>query len=111
MGKVCQRILGLDIGIASIGWAVINYYQEEYLDVASKRAEIKKVITDEEVKFRATLKRGMREFDKIVSNRHVSGYDAFVLFSTYGFPIEMTKELAEIRLNFSHNGLSRYLSQ
>ncbi|MEZ6209374.1 MAG: alanine--tRNA ligase [Candidatus Paceibacterota bacterium] len=60
-------------------------YQNTYKEVQNENIleEIKK----EEAKFRETLEKGMREFEK--------GTDAFTLFTTYGFPIEMTQEMAK----------------
>ncbi len=53
------------------------------------------VIQKEEEKFRVTLARGLKEFNKRASGEQISGEDAFVLFTTYGFPIELTEELAD----------------
>ena len=55
---------------------------------------IQSEISNEEEKFRETLSKGMKIFEKI-SNKDISGSDAFMLFSTYGFPVEMTEELAK----------------
>lgn len=64
--------------------------------------QVARVITDndfvlnelakEENKFRATLEKGLREFSK---QKQIDGKTAFILFSTYGFPLEMTEELAQ----------------
>ena len=51
-------------------------------------------IIKEEEKFRKTLEKGLKEFEKISSRGNISGSDAFVLFTTYGFPLELTLELA-----------------
>jgi alanyl-tRNA synthetase len=55
---------------------------------------ILKELEKEEIKFSTTLERGLREFEKM-SDKDVSGREAFMLFSTYGFPLEMTQELAK----------------
>ena len=54
-------------------------------------------IVAEELQFRKTLERGLKEFNKIKTQgiKEVSGRDAYILFTTYGFPIELTQELAE----------------
>lgn len=52
-------------------------------------------IQKEEEKFRKTLERGMKEFSRIVKLGNISADDAFQLFSTHGFPLEMTEELAK----------------
>lgn len=89
--------LGLKKG--SLFWiadAVVNTYSDIYENVARQRETIKITIDNEEHKFRNTLSHGLKEFDRIVKkdNTSISGKDAFVLFSTYGFPVEMTIEMA-----------------
>lgn len=73
---------------------IINKYQFIYPELQNLSDLIKKEILTEADKFTKTLKDGLREFDKL-SGSNISGPDAFKLFTTYGFPIEMTKELAE----------------
>jgi alanyl-tRNA synthetase len=51
----------------------------------------------EEERFRETLARGLKEFEELAGNAAISAEDAFVLAATYGFPIELTTELAEER--------------
>jgi alanyl-tRNA synthetase len=62
-------------------------YKEIYPNIAEKLEIIKNEINLEEERFRKTLEKGLKEFEK--------GTDAFVLFSSYGFPIELTLELAK----------------
>jgi alanyl-tRNA synthetase len=59
-------------------------------DVTDDNTEIIK----EEAKFERTLEKGLKKFEKISSKGNISGSDAFILFTTYGFPIELTLELA-----------------
>jgi len=81
-----------------IGETFIEKYKEaeEYLgDNLSKNTEkILEELDKEESKFRKTLILGMREFEKI-SHKDISGEEAFNLLQSYGFPIELTQELAE----------------
>ena len=65
----------------------IKKYQDIYSTILTNYRMILNEIEKEEVKFRETLDRGLREFDK--------GIDPFILFTTYGFPIELTEELAK----------------
>lgn len=75
---------------------LVESYKEDYPFLFQKKEYIKKVITDEEEKFRKTLQKGLKEFEKIITQKQeMTGRDAFVLFSTYGFPKEMTVELAQ----------------
>lgn len=76
-------------GLAGLVDPILDYYKDAYPDTYNKKEAIKSEIKKEEHKFRETLERGMKEFEK--------GIDAFTLFTTYGFPIELTEELAKER--------------
>jgi len=65
---------------------IIDKYKEPYPELKKNIDNIKREINNEEKKFRQTLEKGLREFEK--------GVDPFILFTTYGFPIELTLELA-----------------
>ncbi len=67
----------------------ITKYKEAYPEIGDREEEIKTVITEEQKKFHSLLKDGLRQFEK--------GIDPFILFTTYGFPIELTEELARER--------------
>ncbi len=78
-----------------------NVYSGVYNDLVIKEKAIISEINAEERKFRKTLDAGLKQFEKIISqinsaykNQKISGIDAFVLFGTFGFPFELTKELA-----------------
>lgn len=91
---------GKEIGITEnfvdgIVHVFIRSYKETYSLLLEKEELILRALRDEEVKFRATLDRGMKEFGRRIAQRSLSGKDAFDLFATYGFPYEMTCELAE----------------
>ena len=89
------ELLNMEDGsLQKIADVVIKKYSEIYGNLWSGKEHINEVITGEEVKFRNTLKNGLKEFQKL-STKNISGGDAFQLFSTYGFPIEMTVELAK----------------
>ncbi len=80
-------ILGIEkMKLSEIALVVIDKYKATYPNLEDKRSEIESGIKVEEEKFRKTLENGMKEFEK--------GTDPFVLFSSYGFPFELTKELA-----------------
>ena len=64
---------------------------------ASTPVEIERIVRAEEERFSETLARGMKVFDDLAGQDAISADDAFVLVATYGFPIELTEELAEER--------------
>jgi alanyl-tRNA synthetase len=79
---------------ARVGGAFIETYAVAYPNLSSSAASITVELSREEAKFRKTLETGLKEFQKL-SGKTISGVDAFVLFSSYGFPIEITEELAK----------------
>lgn len=87
-------VLGLPQGsLAALVPVVVEKYGSAYPNLAEKRVHIEQEIGAEEEKFRKTIEKGMREFERITDSV-ISGSDAFTLFSTYGFPLELTLELA-----------------
>lgn len=79
--------------IAELGQAFIDTYADDYPSLMEKQSFIQDELTKEEAKFRKTLETGLKEFKKL-SGEAISGADAFMLFSSYGFPVELTEELA-----------------
>lgn len=76
---------------------VIEIYKDTYPQVKSKETDILTVIQNEEEKFEKTLAKGLKQFEKISKTGEISGIDTFHLFDTYGFPLELTEELAKER--------------
>ncbi len=92
--------------ILKVSDGVISQYKDVYTNVKEKENEIKNEIKREEEKFRKTLKDGLKQFEKI-ADKEISGKDAFTLFSTYGFPIELTLEIAkEKNINVDTEGFN-----
>lgn len=80
-------------GLADVVAPIARMYEDAYPEIVAHVPSITATIRDEEERFRKTLARGLREFER-VAHDDISGAEAFLLFSTYGFPLEMTKELA-----------------
>ena len=77
---------------------VIETYKESYPEIQSKQAEILTVIQNEEEKFEKTLETGLKEFKIQIENlksKTIPGKLIFDLYQSYGFPLELTKELAK----------------
>ncbi len=88
-------VLGIEVGkLSSCVTPLVTTYQETYSLLKEKRNFIEAEIDREEAKFRQTLTRGMKELEKRLTKGILSGQDAFDLFTTYGFPLEMTQEIA-----------------
>ncbi len=91
------RNLGIHTNfIAEVAVSFIEYYKDEYKNLEEKRGTILLELTREEEKFRKTLESGMKEFEKIAQST-ISGVNAFNLLQSFGFPIELTEELAKER--------------
>jgi len=76
---------------------VIDAYKDYYEDFSIKGENIRMQIEGECEKFDAVMESGLREFAKMTSDGSITGKDAFNLLQSFGFPWEMTQELAEKR--------------
>ena len=73
---------------------IINNYKKYYVELEQNKEVVLEVLKNEKIKFNRTLEKGLREFEK-VSDKDIDDVTAFHLYDTYGFPIELTVELAE----------------
>ncbi|HEY7196485.1 MAG TPA: alanine--tRNA ligase [Gaiellaceae bacterium] len=122
-GYVLRRVIrravqhGSRIGLeppflARLADVVIAQMRDAYPEVDEHRDEIHRVLGAEEERFAATLVRGMTLFEEVAAGTEVSGDDAFRLHDTYGFPIELTRELAEERgLPVDEDGFRRLMAE
>lgn len=95
------RKLGIENAfLAKIAGTVIDNFKSAYSELEQNREKICTELTAEENKFRETLKKGEAEFQKLLPNlmknpkKEIPGRVAFRLYDTFGFPIELTQELA-----------------
>ncbi|MCA9361062.1 alanine--tRNA ligase [Candidatus Kaiserbacteria bacterium] len=112
-------VLGVNSGqLSNLARAVITIYEEQYPNLSNNAENIKNTISNEEEQFRKTLEKGLKQFNKISLQIHltskevngkkvidtsakpievkaISAKNAFDLFTTYGFPIELTEEIAQ----------------
>lgn len=92
------RQLGIknETWIAAIAQLVIDNYADVYGELKRNQSFILEQFNKEEAKFNRTLENGLKKFAKLTpQDGMVSGLDAFNLFQSYGFPLEMTEELAQ----------------
>ena len=86
--------------IEEIAIKIMDQYEEYYSEIKKNRSIVLEVLRNELEKFNRTLEKGLREFDKVTSkltDNIISKEIAFRLYDTYGFPIELTEELATER--------------
>jgi alanyl-tRNA synthetase len=107
-GYVLRRIIrravqhGLRIGmqgpfLPGLAETVIGQMAEAYPELVRHRDQIGRILGAEEERFAETLERGMKLFEEAAERGAIAGDDAFTLQATYGFPIELTVELARER--------------
>ena len=84
--------------MASLVDVVVDIYKEIYPELVKNRNLVKDLITKEEELFQKTLLQGEKKLEEIFETskkKKISGEDAFKLYDTYGYPIELTEECAE----------------
>ena len=126
-GYVLRRLIrravrfGMELGMpegftAEIGKVVIDQYAEVYPELKQNENFVLEQFKLEETRFARTLRQGEREFEKAVSrmgeSKVIDGVVAFNLYATYGFPIEMTRELAkEHGLTVDEAGFEKHFAE
>ncbi len=90
------RRIGLD-DLYRLTTVVADQMGDAYPELQGDAAEIERVVRQEEERFTETLERGMKLFDELAGSQAITGEQAFTLAATYGFPVELTSELAEER--------------
>ncbi len=92
------KMLGLELPfLYNIVDTVVDNYKSAYPELDENREKIKTVIKKEEEKFKQTLDRGQKLLDDLLADGSdkISGENAFKLYDTYGFPLELTVEIAQ----------------
>jgi alanyl-tRNA synthetase len=90
------RKIGLD-DLWRLSDVVVDQMSAWYPELEGNRGQIREVLRAEEERFSETLARGMRLFEEVAAKGDVSAEDAFTLVATFGFPIELIRELARER--------------
>ena len=91
------KILGMELPfLHKLVDVVIENYGEAYPDLVKNKSKIIDTILKEEERFNKTLDRGYKLLNEFIDNKKdIDGENAFKLYDTYGFPFELTKEIAE----------------
>ncbi len=76
---------------------VIEKMRSVYPDLSERASLVAKITRDEETRFRETLERGVRLLDEKQTGSTVAGQLAFMLYDTYGFPLDLTRVIADQR--------------
>ena len=113
------RLLGIESKfLAELSGFVIASMKEGYPELEEKKAMILKVLTEEEDKFYKTINQGLQILSDIESDmsksgtKLMSGEDAFKLYDTYGFPLDLTKEILEEKgLSVDEEGFAKAMAE
>ena len=101
------KILGMELPfLYKLVDVIVENYGEAYPDLVKNKAKIVDTIKKEEERFAKTLDRGYKMLDEFIeAKKDIDGESAFRLYDTYGFPLELTKEIAlENGLNVDEEG-------
>ena len=114
--RMIRHAKKLNIDISSdwekeLALIIINQYKQYYKEIEKNKDVILETISSEKVKFNRTLEKGLKEFEKVVQrldNKVIDKDTAFRLYDTFGFPIELTVELAkELNLEVDVEGFNK----
>ena len=113
------RLLGIENKfLAELSGFVIASMKEGYPELEEKKAMILKVLTEEEDKFYKTINQGLQILAEIEADmsksgtKLMSGEDAFKLYDTYGFPLDLTKEILEEKgLSVDEEGFAKAMAE
>ena len=84
-----------DNSLSALAEIVVEEYGDYYTELNKNKPRIFEELQKEEEKFEKTLEKGLKEFEKMAVQGDLSGKEAFLLFQSYGFPLEITEELAD----------------
>lgn len=113
------KLLGIEEPfLTNIVDVVVSSWKVEYPELEERKERIKKVILAEEDKFQETIHQGLnileRYIDELIENDNtcLNGEKAFKLYDTYGFPLDLTREILEERgLNVDEDGFNQQMDQ
>lgn len=109
------RLLEIGSSLSEIALVIIKEYSPYYPELNKNKKLILEELEKEESKFKTTLEKGMKLFERelqILKGKIISGKTAFDLFQSYGFPLEITKELAaEKRLKVDEDAFQKLLKE
>ncbi len=108
------KLLGLELPfLYNIVDTVINTYKGAYPELETNKEKIKNTIKQEEERFKITLDRGYKLIEELLEeNKDINGENAFKLYDTFGFPLELTTEIAaEKGLKVDIEGFNRAMKE
>ncbi|MCK8828421.1 alanine--tRNA ligase [Natroniella acetigena] len=113
------KVLGLEVPfLHKIVAIVVDIMGEHYSELVKREEQIMKIIKQEELRFEETLEQGMNILDEVIAEleedglKQIPGDKVFMLYDTYGFPAELTEEIAlEQGFEVDHDGFEEAMQQ
>ncbi len=108
-----SRFLGIEANgtfVSSIASEIITRYEKPYPQLKILEQDIREILSREEQQFSKTLQDGIKHFERALSGakNSIDGTTAFHLYDTFGFPLELTKEMAKERgMNVDEEGFKK----
>ena len=115
--RASKFVMNLDIKepiLYKLVQSVVSTMSDAYPELKEKQTHIEQTILNEEESFLLTLERGVIQFEKIVKNSSdtISGSDAFKLYDTYGFPLDLTELMADEQgMNVDKKGFDKEMQK
>ena len=96
---VHARRVGLSAALSQAAALTVSMFRDHYTELVPRERQIKDVVDNETERFARTLEQGMEQFEKVAAKHGntIPGSEAFRLHDTFGFPLELTQELASER--------------
>jgi alanyl-tRNA synthetase len=93
------RNIGMTADLTDGVKVAVSMFKDHYPELRDRERFIRETVETEAGRFARTLEQGMEQFEKVVAHAggNIAGADAFKLHDTYGFPLELTRELADGR--------------
>ena len=106
------KFIDINVSLSELIPPVLSIYSSTYPELIKNQRFIINGLIIEEEKFKSTLEKGLKMFKKLANNKTISGKEAFLLYQSYGFPIEMIKEESrKYRINFKEEEFKKELEK
>jgi alanyl-tRNA synthetase len=90
------KLIGIEKNFTKeIAKEVLKIYKDDYPELKKNERFILDELEKEENKFRETLEHGLKKFEEIAKDKRITGKEAFLLYQSFGFPLEIIEDLAK----------------
>jgi len=98
------RLIEIEDFTSKLVEPILSIYQDDYSELKQNKNFIVTGLNKEENQFKQTLNKGLNKFKQFANDKKISGKEAFLLYQSFGFPLEMiVEECKKYKINFSEN--------